>query len=417
MADDQGLRRALESVVKLVLNGRLLALLITLLWLPVSEPAGRELATGMLVVVLATSALPLLRWDRLGAWILEHPIWLLVDLLTAAAVLGVVGLETPFVLWLLATALVAGVLYGVGGALTMSAAIVTVYTAGAMIGDTTPTLAEILGTPVLVPVAAFGGAAVRELVLRQHAAGRALAEAAMTEAAGTERTRLAREMHDTLAKTLQGIGMSATAVAELARRDPDAAAAIAATLADTAQQAAAEARALIVDLRTDDLDLPLADALRDAVEHWAARNQVEVAFSADVCGGLSPSARYELFCILREALRNAHEHGGATHLAISLCDGEEVELTIRDDGAGFDVPDDLAELTDGGHFGVVGMQERAASVGGTLEVSSRRGRGTTIRVRVPRVTPDGDVIRLPEPVDVDAATPGLDAAADLEAQP
>lgn len=420
MAEDRGLRRALESVVKLVLNSRLLALLLTLVWLPVSDPTQLQLVTALLVVVLATSALPLLQWDRLGNWILEHPTWLLLDLLTAAAVLGLVGLESPFVLWLLATALVAGVLYGMVGALTMSLAIITVYAAGAMLGDTAPTLAEILGTPALIPVAAFGGAAVRELVLRQHAAGRALADAAMAEAAGSERTRLAREMHDTLAKTLHGIGMSATAIADLTTRDPDAAATIAAGLADTAKQAAAEARALIIDLRTDDLDRPLAETLRETAESWGARHEIAMSVETDPCCGLSPSVRYELFCIAREALRNANEHGHARNVSVALRDGDPIEMTIRDDGDGFAVPDDLADLSDGGHFGVIGMRERAANVGGALTVDSAPGGGTTIVVRVPRNGPvtDGTTATLaPDLVELPAAPPTVRlVAADLEAQ-
>ncbi|MFA9431662.1 sensor histidine kinase [Egicoccus sp. AB-alg2] len=384
MGADRALRRALESVVKLVLNARLFSLLLTLLWLPFSDPAGRGVVTGLLVLVLATSALPLLRWDRLGGWILEHPAWLLVDLCAAVAVLGLVGLETPFVLWLLATALVSGILYGWRGALPMSAAIVAVYLAGAMLGETRPTLVEVLGTPALVPVAAFGGAAVRELLLRQHAAGRALAESAMTEAAGSERTRLAREMHDTLAKTLHGIGLTATAVAELARQDPDAAVTTARTLAATAQRAAAEARALIGDLRVDDLDRPLPATLREATERWSRQTGVRVHLDTQPCAGLSPSARYELFCIVREALRNAHEHGQAREVRLSLRDGELVELTIVDDGHGFRVPDHLDMLADEQHFGVIGMRERAEQVGGSLTVSSTPGHGTRVQARVPR---------------------------------
>ncbi|MEX2626216.1 MAG: ATP-binding protein, partial [Ilumatobacteraceae bacterium] len=92
------------------------------------------------------------------------------------------------------------------------------------------------------------------------------------------------------------------------------------------------------------------------------------------------------FCIAREALRNASEHGQARRVEITLRDGDMVELTIRDDGCGFAVPDDLAELTDGGHFGVIGMRERAESVGGSLTVSSRAGSGTTVHIRVPRTT-------------------------------
>jgi len=408
------LRRALESAVKLVLNARLFALLLTVLWLPTSDPGRLALVTGLLGVVLVTSALPVLRWERLGGWILEHPVWLLVDLCAAIAVLGMVGLETPFVLWLLSTALVSGILYGWRGAGSMGVAIVAVYVAGAMLGDSRPTLSEILGTPVLVPIVALAGAAVRELILRQHAAGRALADSAMTEAAGSERSRLAREMHDTLAKTLHGIGLTATAVAELAATDPRAAEATARKLAATAGRAAAEARALIVDLRTDDLDRPLPDTLREATDLWSAQTGVRVVLDAEPCCGLSPSARYELFCIAREALRNAHEHGGAQTVHVTLRDGDLAELTIADDGRGFAVPDRLDDLADAQHFGVIGMRERAAEVGGTLTVSSTLGHGTRVQVRVPRAAPGPSVGLPPLAAPAPMVAAAADAPEDLE---
>jgi hypothetical protein len=212
--DDPLPLRALAGVVKLTLNARLAALLLTVLWLPEIEPDDLATVTGLLAVVGVTSITPILLWDRIGSWLLRHPSWTLVDLLAAIAVLSLVGLETPFVLFVLSTALVGGVLYGWWGAIALGLALIGAYSAGAMLGDVQPSLAELLGTPVLVPVAGIAGAAVRGLVVRQHQASQALAEAAMADAAGSERTRLAREMHDTLAKTLHGIALSATAVGQ-----------------------------------------------------------------------------------------------------------------------------------------------------------------------------------------------------------
>jgi signal transduction histidine kinase len=391
------MRRALAGVVKLTLNGRLLALLLTVLWLPTTDPDLLRVATTLLAIVGITSLAPILLWERLGGWLLEHPAWTLVDVLAAVAVLALLGLETPFVLFVLTTALVSGVLYGWLGAAMMSVALIGAYAAAAMLGAESPTLAEVLGTPALVPVAALGGAGIRELLVRQHAATRALAEAAMSEAAGGERTRLAREMHDTLAKTLHGIGLSASAVAELATQDPGSAAITAARLAETAERAAEEARALIVDLRQDDLERPLADSLRDAVGTWSARTGVQVDVDADPCTGLSPSARYELFCIAREALVNAHEHGGAGRVQLTLRDGLDVELTISDDGTGFVLPSELHQLAEDGHFGVLGMHERAATVGGHTSVVSAPGAGTTVRVVVPATAPGDTPAQLPPP--------------------
>ena len=382
---DHTLTSSLAGLVKLALNLRLAALLLTLLWLPTADPASG--ATLALLVPLArlTSLVPVLGWNRIGTWILRHPAVLLIDLLLAIAVLGTIGLDTPFGLFVLSTALVAGVLYGGAGTAVMSAALVLAYTAGAILVGEQPTMAELLGTPALVPALAAGGAAVRALLVRQHATARALAESSLNTAAAMERTRLAREMHDTLAKTLHGIALNAAAVPRLLEHAPDAAAVTAASLAETAERAAQEARELITGLRHDDLDRPLGEALADAATSWAADVGVDIETDLDPCCGLSPSARYELFCIAREALRNAHEHGGARRIDLTLRDGETVVLTLHDDGTGFEVPDDVADLTRDGHFGVVGMCERAATVGGTVDLLSVEGQGTTVTVTVPRV--------------------------------
>lgn len=389
------LQKALAGVIKLMLNARLVALLLTVLWLPSIDPEDLRATTALLAVVGATSLLPILLWDRIGAWLLRHPAWTLIDLVVAIAVLALVGLETPFVLFVLSTAAVSGVLYGWWGAAAFSCALIGVYAAGAMLGSAEPTLAEVLGTPTLVPVAGVAGAAIRVLILRQHQTARALAEAAMAEAAGTERTRLAREMHDTLAKTLHGIGLNATALAQLAVRDPDTAAVNAAKLAETAERAADEARALIVDLRADDLERPLAESLEEAATTWSSRTGIEVLLDLEPCCSLSPSARYELFCIAREALHNAYIHGEATTVQVTLRDGDEVTLTISDDGRGFVPPADLDTLASDGHFGVVGMAERARSVGGSLDLASVPGRGTRVSVTVPRTAPGDAGAQLP----------------------
>lgn len=378
-------KRPLAGLVKLVLNLRLVALFLTVLWLPTSDPRQLTVVTMLLAACGLTSLAPILAWDRVGPFVLAHPTSMLPDLGLAALILGAVGLDTPFGLFVISTALVAGVLYGRVGAAVMSVALVASYVGGALLGNGVPTTAEILGTPVLVPLAALGGAAVRELLVRQQAANATLAEEALNGAASTERTRLAREMHDTLAKTLHGIALSATALPRLLDHDRALAVSTAEQLAATAERAASEARSLIVDLRQDDLERPLGEALEQVCASWSARTGVAVTVRAEPCEGLSPSARYELFCIAREALRNAREHGEASHVDVALQDGDEVVLTITDDGRGFDVPADLTDLADDGHFGVIGMRERAATVGGEVRVRSRRGRGATVEVTTPRV--------------------------------
>lgn len=379
------LKRPLEGLVKLALNLRLVALLLTVLWLPSAEPTDLQLATLLLAGTGVTSLLPILAWDRIGRWVLDHPVAMVPDLLLSVAVLALIGLDTPFGLFVISTAVVGGALYGWIGAGVMSLALVLAYVGGVLLGEDGLTVGEVFGTPALIPAAAAGGAAVRDLLIRQQRATRALAEASLNQAASIERTRLAREMHDTLAKTLHGIALSATALPELLRSTPDLAISTASNLAGTAERAAQEARALITDLRQDDLERPLGEALQEVASTWAGRTGVRIDTRLEPCEGLSPSARYELFCIAREALRNALEHGGAERVELTLTDGPQVVLMIRDDGHGFAAPADLNDLADDGHFGVIGMLERAESVGGRLDLASARGTGTCVEVAVPRV--------------------------------
>ena len=99
---------------------------------------------------------------------------------------------------------------------------------------------------------------------------------------------------------------------------------------------------------------------------------------------LDPTTRYELVCVLREALANVERHAAAGRVTVGLRDVDGgVELSVSDDGHGFAPPADPAGLQSAGHFGVVGMGERARRVGGVLVLRSRPGQGTTVRVTVP----------------------------------
>jgi signal transduction histidine kinase len=128
--------------------------------------------------------------------------------------------------------------------------------------------------------------------------------------------------------------------------------------------------------------LGLVPALRSHCAEVAKRQDVEVRFTAgDDIGRLKPEVAVCLFRIAQESLRNGIEHGGATHLTVTLeRAGDAVELTVSDDGGGFDVD---AVRASGGGLGLVTMEERVNLVGGTMAVVSEVGAGTTVRVRAP----------------------------------
>jgi signal transduction histidine kinase len=111
-------------------------------------------------------------------------------------------------------------------------------------------------------------------------------------------------------------------------------------------------------------------------------NGLQVRLSLAGEPDLPPAVKDALFLISREALHNVVRHAGADHVEIALYVlGGDIVLLIADDGRGFD-PAALHP----GHFGLLSMRERAASVGGTLELSGAEVVGTQVRVRIPRTS-------------------------------
>lgn len=378
---------ALASLSRLVLNFRLFAVLLTLVWLPESETDLSWLIAA-LVVAAAASFVPLLHWERLAPVVLRHPGLLAADLLLGVALLSLTGPDSPFFFFTLATALLAGVLYQFVGAVLFSALLLAGYVGAAAVHDAAGTLLPSfhtrIGLPVLYPLSAAAGAAVRGLLLRQRAVEAALTERTHAAVAAGERARLAREMHDSLAKTVQGIALSAAGLAAWIEHAPERAAHEAKALARAAERAATEARELIGDLRADRLDGSLAQAVRRWVQEWSADTGVCATIDVEEVDPLALTARHELFCVLKEGLRNVHQHAGAQRVQVRLHGREgEVLLTVADDGVGFRVDGGLDDLARAGHYGILGMHERAARVGGRLELWSEPGCGATVRVRVP----------------------------------
>jgi signal transduction histidine kinase len=97
---------------------------------------------------------------------------------------------------------------------------------------------------------------------------------------------------------------------------------------------------------------------------------------------LPPGTEREFLRVAQEAIHNVKKHAGATHLFVQMEYGQaEVALEVRDDGRGFAAGEGLESPP--GHFGLTGMRERAAAIGGKLDVTSESGAGTTVRLRAP----------------------------------
>lgn len=199
-----------------------------------------------------------------------------------------------------------------------------------------------------------------------------------------ERTRIAREIHDNLAQEMAAISVQL----EVVKRTMPPEAGAARSHLDRARQQVrhgiAEARRYVWDLRSpalDNNDLPaaLAQTARRLTNETAIQAQVEVN---GTFRPLAPLVEDNLLRIGQEAMNNAVKHAEAQRIMVNLVfDARRVQLSVRDDGRGFD--SGLASNGAADHFGLIGMQERAEQIGGTLSILSGQGAGTEIVVDVP----------------------------------
>jgi signal transduction histidine kinase len=199
-----------------------------------------------------------------------------------------------------------------------------------------------------------------------------------------ERERIARELHDTLLQGIQGLILCFQAVAErLPGSDPirvqiDQA-------LDRAENVLVDGRDRVRDLRasehaTKDIAVAFATLGEGLAMDWPAKFRV-------VCGGaqqdIDAAIREEIFLIGREALLNAFQHANAAQIEVEIAyDVKQLRVCVRDDGVGID-PEILEAGRKPGHWGLVGMRERANCIGGRLMIWVRSGTGTEIELVVP----------------------------------
>ena len=278
------------------------------------------------------------------------------------------------------------------GTATFEIALVVIY--GTM-GATRPA-AEIEVILVRTVLFILIGYIVHNLVSAQRRQRAELAEAnrklaqfaaAMEQLSITrERSRLARELHDTLAHTLSGLAVQLEAVSALWEADPPRARALLGRAAESTRSGLTETRRALQALRASPLeDLGLARALREMAESAAQR--AGLALDLDIQPDLPQQpaeVEQALYRVAQEALENAVSHAHARRLRVALRQAAEaLTLEIADDGDG--LPVEHLERERG--FGLQGMRERAALVGAELAVESAPDRGTAVRLQVAIASP------------------------------
>lgn len=198
-----------------------------------------------------------------------------------------------------------------------------------------------------------------------------------------ERQRLARELHDTLAQGLAGLILQLEAVdKQLAHGRPERAQTIAAQAMERARQALMDARRAIDDLRAaEPAAADLVERVRDEVERFSTATGIPCELELQLASPLSDAQQEQAFRAVAEGLTNIARHARAHRAWIRLSEGHHsLEIVVRDDGVGFDSADVNGRA---GHYGLMGLRERARLAGGSLDVMSGPGQGTALVFRLP----------------------------------
>jgi NarL family two-component system sensor histidine kinase YdfH len=196
-----------------------------------------------------------------------------------------------------------------------------------------------------------------------------------------ERQRMARELHDTLSQGLAGLVLQLEAIdSHLSRGNTAKAQAITQQAMERARSTLADARRAIDDLRSGDLaELDLETAVREEADRFTAATGISCDLAISLPTALAEKVRDNALRVVAEALTNVARYAQAQHAVVTIRPLDHtLDVEVRDDGMGFD-PAQIGA----GHYGLIGLRERARLIGGTLNIESSPGQGTTLRVCLP----------------------------------
>lgn len=194
-----------------------------------------------------------------------------------------------------------------------------------------------------------------------------------------ERTRLARELHDTLLQGFTGITLQLRAAS---KRDSATVNGVLSTMADEAGRWVSETRQAVWDMRAATSDHDLRAGLEQAIATTRTQSDAEVSLDCELAAEPNAAVTGALLRVAQEALGNAARHANATRIDVAVrADADQARLSIIDDGVGFRAAPELSAL--GGHWGLLGMRERIEALGGVLTVDAAPGRGTRVTAEVP----------------------------------
>lgn len=312
----------------------------------VDDELGSWLVGAAVLVTVMVSYVLMRDWERFGPILLRHPTLLAADMLFGALLLFAASPGSTLSYVTVCTPLLAGLVYGWRGGAIFAALQSLLLAAAYGVSAKVEADASALLVVGLCIMAGAVGSTLRGLLLRFGAASQALtdtrARLAVNGAVEEERARLAREMHDSVAKTLHGLALAAEGLASTAdRMDPLTVKHQAELVARSARRAAAESRELLSDLRREsglDGGVNVLDELEARTRDFARRHDVKAAFHRLSEGPvpLIPHAvaRHAL-TIATEAMENAQRHARPSYVDVSAgLVRDVVRISVYDDGEG-----------------------------------------------------------------------------------
>ncbi|MGR8008577.1 sensor histidine kinase [Streptomyces hypolithicus] len=372
----------------------------------VEGQVGGWLVGGAVVFSFVGSYAVLRDWELLGPLLIKYRTLMGVDLVFGSVLLLTASPDSALGYAAVCTPLLAGLLYGWRGAGIFTA--IQILLLAAAYSAWADRVAGPAGTLLIsgfCVAAGIIGVTLRNLMFQFGTATRALSEAnarlAVADAVEGERARLAREMHDSVAKTLHGVALAAEGLAESAdRMDPLTVRNQAGMVARAARRAAAESREILSDLRRQadfeaggvDLGAELSLRLADFGARTGIETGLRVLDGARAGRPPLPPVQYavarHILTIASEAMENSHRHSHATRVTVEV--GRTAEaggtllVSVLDNGCGLPPGISLAGLRKAGHFGLVGMVERAAGIGARISIGrGRSAGGTEVRLELP----------------------------------
>jgi len=273
-----------------------------------------------------------------------------------------------------------------------NAAWAAIWTTGVLTVLVTTRLSHMPLSPAVSLISTLGiGAGVllgNRLFIQLQEVGRLTAEAAAARAeerALTERLAIARDLHDSLAKSVHGIRMLAETLDDSLRSERHKDAALSRTLFESADEASREARLVLDGLRISGED-DVAGALCEEVARWSARTGIAAACLASEPSQsmpCSPETMWQLQRVLGEALTNIEKHARASAVSLSVgVEEHRLRIEISDDGVGLMDAESTETISPEGHYGLIGMRERAEALGAELSIESQPEPGVGLRTRL-----------------------------------